>query len=47
MDKKVDKPVYSAPLSEYSVIIFCLNKFSTRVLKQGKTKLTSDLHLNG
>ena len=46
MAKKVDKPVYSAPLSEYNVIIFHLKKFSTRALKMQKTKLTSDLPLS-
>ena len=43
MAKKVDKLAYSPPLSEESVMIFLLKKFSTRVLKRGKTKLTSDL----
>ena len=47
MAKKVDKPVYSLPLSEYSVMIFRLKKFSTRVLKRGKAKLTSNLRLSG
>ena len=47
MAKKVDKPMYSPPLSEYSVMIFCLKKFLTRVLKRGKIKLTSDLLLSG
>ena len=47
MTKKVDKSVYSPSSSEYSVMIFRLKKFSTRALKRGKTKLTSDLHLSG